>query len=1089
MKRQLQTLLLAWCACVATAARADDLDRGFANPPPQARLRAYWWWLNGNVNRAAITKDLEWMKAIGMGGALIFDAGGPAGPTPVGPTFGSPEWIKLLRHAAEEADRLGLELTLSPQSGWNLGGPCVSLEEATKHITWSELRITGPKKFSGPLPMPVQIDHFYRDTFVLAYRLKAEAAAVADPQISASSAQPGHAPEALLHGDGNTYWISNGRQAGKGPTPEQPEWVRLDLPQSLTVSGVQILPHGGHGPREGEWQISRDGKTFEKVQTFSVAPNRPITIRFAKQEMQCGRLLIRKAYDSSRPKTPRNVQIAEIALLDAEGRPIRPGRVGQPIRDLASKAMYHELGGSAPDCSPLLDDIPGTPGEEDVTARDVLDLTPQRAADGTLNWDVPPGTWQVLRFGYTNSGARVSTSTHGWGGRVVDYLDADALRSYWRQTIEPMLDAVGPLAGRSLKGFETDSWEAGGLNWTKNLPAEFQHRRGYELWRYLPVLTGRIVDSREVSNRFLADFRKTIGDCMADNHYGVMAELARARGMFIHCEASGPHAGPFDGLKNLGRCEWPMGEFWVQSRHRPTPESRFFMKCAACAAHIYGRPVACGEGFTSIGPHWEDVLWSSQKPTFDHEACAGLNLVYWHAFTCSPPEMGIPGQEYFAGTHFDPQITWAQQAHGFVGYLDRCQFLLQQGLFVADVCYYQGDHVPNIVARKQADPAGVLPGYDYDVFNEEVLLTRMSVGAPGTANSGRIVLPDGMSYRILVLPPLKYMSLAALEKIRDLVAAGATVVGPKPLQPASLVGYPECDARFKSLADELWDNGRVLAGKSAKQVLVDLNVAMDFEAPDAPTLDYIHRRAGDTDIYFVSNPDAEPQAAAGTFRVGGKQPELWDPVTAEIHPANAFRQAAGRTVVPLELPPYGSLFVVFRRPIAPTVAGTARSNFPPTAVVQELTGPWSVRFDPKWGGPAQPVTFDRLQDWTERPEPGIKYYSGTATYQQKFTLAAEKLKGPLFVDLGVVHEMAEVRLNGKPLGVVWCPPWRVDATAAVQAGENVLEIDVVNQWPNRLIGDAALPAEKRFTRTNVQKFQKDMPLVNSGLLGPVRLVF
>jgi len=934
-----QILLAALGATLlATAVRGqDDLDKGFAGPPLSARTRAYWWWANGNVNPAAITKDMEWMKSIGMGGALIFDAGvGREWGTPAGPLYGTPAWRKLLKHAAQEAQRLGLEMTLSPQSGWNLGGPYVKPELATKHIAWSELQVTGPGKIAKTLPPPKAADNFYRDSFVVAYRVKDHAA-----------------------------------------------------------------PHA-------------------------------------------------------------------------------------PIRNLVAKAMYNELGGSATDCSPLLADIPGTPGEEDTTTQDVLDLTDKLDAYGTLNWDAPAGTWDILRFGYTNNGARVSTSSGKWQGLVVDYLDPEALKTYWHQVVDPILDEIGPLAGKAIVGVQTDSWEAGGINWTIRFPQEFQTRRGYDLRPWLPVLAGKIVNNRDCSNRFLADFRKTIGDCMAENHYGVMAQLAKQRGMFIHCEASGPHAGPFDGLKDLGHCERPMGECWVYSPHRPTDETRYFMKVAGSAAHVYGKKIACGETFTSIGPHWDDILWNSQKQTFDHEACAGLNQVYWHAFTCSPPEMGFPGQEYFAGTHFDPQLTWAKQAYGFVGYLDRCSFLLQAGMPVADVCYYYGDHVPNIVQRKQADPAKVMPEYDYDVCNEEVLLTRMAV------QDGRIVLPDGMSYRALVLPYFKVLSLAALQKVAELVHAGATVVGPKPERTASLMNYPACDTQFKQLADALWDGGKVVADKSTKEVLAGLGVPPDLQATGDAQLDFIHRRAGTTDIYFLSHQGKQAAHAACTFRVAGRQPEIWDAVTGTTRPAAAFQQADGRTTVPLDFPPFGSAFVIFRQPIAAAAKGNATTNYPVAQVVQELAGPWSVTFDAQWGGPAQPVTFEKLQDWTQRPEEGIKYYSGTATYRQTLTLPAAT-GGRRYLDLGVVHEMAEVHINGKNLGVIWCPPWRVDITAAVKAGENNLQIDVVNLWPNRLLGDAKLPPEQRRTKTNVpfpEKPAKGHPaphLLASGLLGPVTI--
>ena len=543
------------------------------------------------------------------------------------------------------------------------------------------------------------------------------------------------------------------------------------------------------------------------------------------------------------------------------------------------------------------------------------------------------------------------------------------------------------------------------------------------------------------------------------------------------------------------------------------------MKGAASAAHVYGRKIACGEGFTSIGPHWNDVLWSSQKPTFDHEACAGLNLTYWHAFTCSPPEAGPPGQEYFAGTHFDPSITWARQAPAFVSYLNRCHFLLQQGQFVADVCYYNGDNVPNLVGRKQADPARVLPGYDYDVVNEEVLVNRVSV------RDGRIVLPSGMEYHILALPSLKTMSLAALKKVKELVNAGALIVGPKPQHTMTLQGYPACDREFKQIADGLWDDEWVVADKPVKQKLAELNVLPDFETVGVPALagsdafivppsagwitppatspwhpagtttvplDYIHRRDGRTEIYFISNPKAEPVSDRAVFRVRGLQPELWDPMTGSRRDAAAFSQDGRRTTVPLELGPYGSIFVVFRRPAKGSREG---HNYPRFVEAGEVHGPWTVSFDPQWGGPKS-VPFDKLASWTSRGEEGIRYYSGTATYRATFDCPPGVATGSgpavpaaqrLAIDLGQVANIAEVRLNGKDLGVAWAPPFRVEITAAVKPSDNRLEVDVVNTWYNRVVLDQGLPPEKRLTRTNVQ-LPKGAKPQESGLLGPVRIL-
>ena len=935
---------------------ADELAEGFANPPRSARLRAYWWWLNGNVTTNAITRDLEAMKAKGFGGALICDADGASQDgndrVPRGPAFFSPEWRALYRHCLREADRLGLEMSLNIQSGWNLGGPMVTPNDAPKKLVWSDLRVTGATHISAKLERPRDKEGYYRDLFVLAYHAR----------------------------------------AGADPAP-------------------------------------------------------------------------------------------------------------RPLQNLAEKALLTPLKPfSAPDSTPLFQELPAQPGEEDTRAAEVLDLTANLDPDGVLHWDAPAGDWRILRLGCTlNDHCRVSTSSEGWQGYALDPFDADAFRRYWDAVVEPLIADAGPLAGTTLKYLHTDSWEVEVANWTPTLREEFRRRRGYDLLPFLPVITGAIVDSRPVSNRFLHDFRKTLGELAIDNHYRLFKDGAHRHGLLIHPESGGPHAVPIDAQRCLGFDDAPMSEFWAWSpRHRVGDQNRFFVKQPASAAHTYGRRLVLAEGFTTIGPHWQETLWDNLKPSFDQALCEGLNLLVWHAFVCSPEAMGIPGQQYFAGTHLNPQVTWWDKSGAFFDYLNRCQFLLQSGLFVADAAYYYGDHVPNFAQLKRSDPARVLPGYDYDVITEEALLTR------ATVQDGRVTLPDGMSYRVLVLRDGKSISLPVLRKLGELVAAGATVLGSRPAEASGLSDYPRSDLEVARLAETLWGpipgagtkevprvRGRVIVDKTAREVLLADGVSPDFtftaSRPDA-TLDYLHRRADGAEVYFLANRSNRWEQVRATFRVTDNAPELWDAVTGERRFAPACTQADGRTTLPLEFAPCGSLFVVFRSP-ASAHPPTAARNDPVLVPRQHLTGPWTVKFDPKWGGP-ESVSFEQLVSWTTRPEPGIKYYSGTATYEATFDLSAAlpEARQPLWLDLGEVRQLAEVRLNGQRLGVVWSPPFRVNIAEAVRPTGNRLEIEVVNFWPNRLIGDDALPAEKRLTRTNIRKLTKDTPLMESGLLGPVRIL-
>jgi len=1083
-------LLLTMSLSTAGSVAAESLESGWSDPPRDARLRAYWWWLNGCVTREAITRDLEEMKAKGLGGAMICDADGSSqdgnGRAPHGPTFLSPEWRELYKHALREADRLGLEMSLNIQSGWNLGGPTVTADDAAKKLVWSETLVKGPAAFAKELSQPASRDGYYRDAYVVAYRLKpVERKNRLTANLAACSAQPDHPINSAADGDPATFWVSSGARPGDGPSREKPAWVEIEFPEPTGVERLTIYPRPKYGPRDCELQVSDDGKNYRSVKAFAVDEQRATTVRFDAVRGSAFRLVIFGAFDPPSPQAPRNVQIAELELTGPDGTWPDAAARRRPLRHWQEKAGHKSLHFSAPDTTLLLEQDPAEPGEEDTLAADVVDLTDRLDSDGVLRWEVPDGSWQVLRLGYTISNrAHVSTSSEGWTGYSLDVLDAGAFRRYWGAVVEPLVADAGPLAGTALKYLHTDSWEIEPLNWTPTIREEFRKRRGYDPLPWLPVLTGRIVESRDSSNRFLHDFRKTLGDLVIDNHYRPFRDGAHEHGLLIHPESGGPHAVPIDAQRCLGFNDVPMGEFWAWSwRHRIGDDNRFFVKQPASAAHTYGRRYVAAEGFTTIGPHWQETLWDNLKPSFDKACCEGLNRLFWHEFVCSPAEQGMPGLQYFAGTHLNPNVTWWSKSGPFFGYINRCQFMLQQGLFVADVCYYYGDHVPNFARHKRTDPARVLPGYDYDVITEEALLTRASV------KDGRVVLPDGMSYRVLVLRDHKAISLGVLRKVNELVEAGATVVGPKPAVAMSL---RDSDAEVQQIADALWDRGRVVADKTAREVLLAAGVKPDFELTggDAETdLDTIHRREGEVDVYFVANRGKRTEDVVCTFRVAGKTPELWDPVTGERRFAAAYAEADGRTSLPLRFAPCGSRFVVFRE-AAQNHPATAETNVTPCSTLSEPGGPWQVTFDPEWGGPGT-VEFPELVSWTERDEPGIKFYSGTAVYRKTFD-APEKSRFSsgiqrLWLDLGNVRELAEVKVNGRSCGIIWSPPFRVDITGAVKPGVNQLEIEVVNFWPNRIIGDDTLPPEQRVTRTNVRKLTKDTKLMESGLFGPVTL--
>ena len=743
---------------------------------------------------------------------------------------------------------------------------------------------------------------------------------------------------------------------------------------------------------------------------------------------------------------------------------------------------------------PLLDQWHNEPGDDPVQLQEVIDLTGKMDKNGGLSWQVPPGKWKIIRTGHRMTGSRVSIAQPEGSGLSVDWFNRRGVELQFEHLGKMFIEEAAKV-GAKPKYFCDDSFEDGFPNWTENILDEFKKYRGYDATPYLPALSGYIIGDAAITDRFLNDYRKTLGDCMADEHYKRFADLCHEHGMLVQNEASGPSRSGtmcMDGLKNQGRSDLPMGEFWLGPHHedestltddKPYGTSRLdkgqnkVTKMAATAGHVYGHNIISAEAFTSFR-HWLDYP-GSLKQALDRAYCEGINRIAIHTSTATRPRDGRPGYEYGAGTHFNPNVTWWEMAGPFFDYVGRCQYLLRSGRFCADVLFYNGDVTPNLVAQKHVDPS-LGKGYDYDVCNEEVLLDRLS------CQGGKLMLPDGMSYEVLVLPDTTRMPLKVLKKIARLVEAGAAVTGPAPVEDSGLLDYPRCDEEIRALAGRLWGSkGGIIDGIPVREILARKKIRPDFEyTGDEDTwLDFIHRTTPEADIYFITNRHGRMVRSDCSFRISGSSPQLWDPVHGKIKAKINYRQAGGRVVVPLKFEAFQSWFVVFPR--SSSLAGPdSRENFPEQRLLQELTGAWDVAFDPQWGEPDH-VVFGRLQDWSLSDDPRIRYYSGKAVYTKEFNFKAVA-GAAVFLDLGAVKNIARVAVNGKDLGIVWTAPWQIDISSALRGGSNQLRIEVINLWPNRLIGDAGLPAEKRLTYTNIA-FKSDAPLLSSGLLGPVTL--
>ncbi|MBN1489995.1 MAG: hypothetical protein JXA69_08765 [Phycisphaerae bacterium] len=733
----------------------------------------------------------------------------------------------------------------------------------------------------------------------------------------------------------------------------------------------------------------------------------------------------------------------------------------------------------------------------------VVDLTDKMDREGRLTWDAPAGKWLIIRYGHASNMKMTRPCPALAVGLECDRLARAGIEAHYEGFLKRIFKDAGAAAGRALTTVHIDSWEAGCQNWTATMPSEFKVRRGYDLRPWLPVLTGRVVGDLEQSERFLWDLRVTASEMTRDNYARRLKELARPHGIKLSIEAYGRLC--IDNLQYGGVSDMPISEFWARGKGLfPTPASyHHSSKAMASIAHTYGMPVVGAEAFTS-DRGWRDTPFTL-KAMGDMAFGWGVNRFIFHLSAHQAYENMIPGLTHRKwGEHIQRHNTWWDYSRPWMEYIARSQYLLQQGQFVADVAWWFGEGAPLRVNDMTMEmPAG----YDYDLCSSEnVLAMRIK--------DGRLVLPSGASYQYLLLPDGDRMTAPMARKVEELVESGARVIGgAKPKAAPGLTDYPRCDAEVARIRAELWDGRRVIVGKSLAEVFHEDGLSPDFEGGAA--LIYHHRRSGAAELYFVANQENRPLECVCTFRVTGKQPELWNPETEARRALTDYSEREGRISVPLHFEPLQSWFVVFRADVGIAVQAEQRPNSVAPQELRTIGGVWEVRFDPKWGGPDKAVRFETLTDWSRHSDPRIHYYSGTATYRNTFTLSAAEAAGNagrLWLDLGTVEVMGRVRVNGRECGVAWKPPYRVEITGAAKAGENVLEVDAVNLWINRMIGDEQLPEDAewrdfetlagwpewfkagqkrpsgRYTFTSAKHYTKDTPLVPSGLLGPVTLM-
>ncbi len=1109
------------CLCSAWSQNPQDgLKRGFHNPPNGAHPRVWWHWMNGNISKEGIKLDLEWMHRVGIGGFQNFDA---ALDTPQVVkkrlAYMTPEWKDAFKYATTLADQLGMEEAIAGSPGWSeSGGPWVPASEGMKKYVWSDTFVKGGEPFRGTLAHPpsstgafqtlkiheernpppgsAPIPQFYADAAVVAYRRAASDVSLESlhPKITVS----GGSPDFAMLSDGDLE-----KTTGLPiPAVGESAWIQYEFAEPQAIRSITFVTRElgeiaaavtGVGDPEKSLEASDDGENFTLVAKLSEGSAPEHTISFPAVRAKFFRVRFKRLPAPPLPwwaaggdpasfgikidAPPANYEIAELVL--------RPGARVNRFEEKAAFTTEPDLYGFA---------TPAFHKDDAIAKSDVIDLTGKMRADGTLDWTPPAGDWVVLRFGYSLLGITNHPATPEATGLEVDKLDRRFVKKYFEAYLDSYKETVGAdlMGKRGIRYVINDSWEAGSQNWTDNMIVQFKKLRGYDPVPWMPVLTGEVVESAAASDRFLWDFRKTIADLIANEHYGQLEATLHERGMGHYGEShEGGRAFVGDGMEVKKFNEVPMGAMWTQ-----TPgvnKEQYGLNAddreSASVAHIYGQNVVAAESMTAAAAPW---AWSPStlKPTADQEFLNGINRFVIHESAHQPmvgkgSEPGLTLGPF--GQWFNRNETWAEEAGPWIDYLTRTSFLLQQGHFGADLIYFYGEdsNLTAIFADKAPD---VPAGYGFDYVNADALIHELSVV------NGSITTKSGMNYKVLGLDPYsRHMSLPVLRAIHKLVEDGAQVTGPKPMDDPS---EADDQAEFKRLDAELFGDGTgvhkvgkgtVYAGQNLADVFAALHLAPDFDytkpESDARLL-FVHRKLADGDLYFVDNRSDRSESVEASFRVTGRAPELWRAETGTAEPAS-YAIAKGRTTVPLHLEPWGTVFVVFRK-----ATGETSRQLPKViqTTLAAVDGPWTVNFEPDLGAPSS-IRLNTLTSWSDSTDTGVKYFSGTGTYTRTIQAPGDWFKAGahLWIDLGDVKNLAEVLVNGKSLGVAWHTPYRVDATSALKPGANEVVVKVTNAWVNRLIGDQQ-PGATKYTYADVKPYKAESPLLPSGLLGPVAVV-
>ena len=1006
----------------AFAQKAEvPLSWGFDHPQDTARTKV--WWFHGETpsTHEGITADLKAFKEQGVGGVVYYDQ--VHGTAEGASLVFSPDWWDELVFSSQEAKRLGLSFEVNCGNGYVAGGKWITPDKSMQSLACTELVVEGGGNRTFRLPLPERMPGgWYHDAAVIAI-------AYQDNLLGETTEMPSGK---LFTARSITYEVS---AQGKAPTSS------MQVPPTHFTLNPNLLPINhksffgcGFVPLKpiAELQASQDGVNYYKVCDLRPRYRNLGGVKYETVSFPTVAAPYFRIVPTDATVTISNVKLSARAKVDA----------WQEKASLISDFIDA-------DRTPLYE------SKELVDFNRAVDLTSQLQKDGVVNWKkMPKGKWLVLRFLSVSNGGHTKHGRKEALGLECDKLSAEGARLQWANYVKPVIDSIR-IHGGKVEGVCMDSHEAGPQNWTVGFSDEFKRLRGYDMHKYLPVMAGFVVGTVKESNQFLYDLRRTISDLITDQYYGEMNRLCKAEGLTLTAQAVGGAlclAG--DAIEVRKLIDKPQGEFWGYQT-----EGNYDIKDCSSACHIYGKQIASGEAFTDIT--YKHTL-ADIKNLADYAYCFGINELVVCAVAYQPwldnRLNTANGRQYV----LNRKNTLWPLSRPFWDYQARCSWVMRQGKPAADICIYLGDDVPMRILSHQLPD---LPqGYDFDAFTTDALLHRMK------AQDGRIVLPDGVSYRMMILPPEGQLTATALQKIEELRRQGIVIYDPQ--------------KSSKTLGEALREAGMV----------------SDVEAPMMKHLYFAHRRTAQEDIYFLNNHSDEAVEDNFVFHTTAVSAALWNPVTGEKRLLDK-KDLEERTAIRLAMAPRESYFIILSKENPKgmsddaknqLVVGSKTMSATRDKVVQKHLVPmtlsaWTVQFDDKQGGPTEPQTLSRLADWTQSKDPRIKYFSGTAICQSTLKLGKFDKQHAYRMNVPLLNTVAEVIVNGKSAGTIWCSPYKIDVTGLLRRGTNQIELRIANCLWNRLVGDVHVPEAERIYQQNYPLAKSDDALKPSGLNGEITI--